>query len=65
MVIFLGNQFESDEFNNDLSQYEQQKYIDWNAVLWRQKQLQNQLQNDSNLDFTTGKSLNVKKEVPF
>jgi len=41
LVIFLGSQFESDEFNNELSQYERKKYIDWTNVLWRQKQLEN------------------------
>ena len=41
LVIFLGTQFESDEFNNELSHYEQKKFIDWENVLWKQKQLEN------------------------
>lgn len=40
LVIFLGSHFEDDEFNNELSEIEMKKFITFDIVLDKQKQLQ-------------------------
>ena len=38
-VIFLGRQFEADEFDNELSDLELKKYVPFNVVLEKQKRI--------------------------
>lgn len=42
LVLFLSNQFEADEHNNELSQLELKKFVPFNIVLDKQKELQQQ-----------------------
>ena len=44
LVIFLGAHFEDDEFDNELSDIEKKKFIPFDVVLGRQKQLQEQFE---------------------
>ena len=42
LVIFLSAHFEADEFNNELSELELEKFIPFNVVLEKQQELQKQ-----------------------
>ena len=42
LVLFLSNQFEADEHNNELSELELKKFVPFNIVLDKQKELQQQ-----------------------
>ena len=44
MVIFLSRQFEDDEFDNELSEEEMKKFVTFDVVLNKQKELQKQFE---------------------
>ena len=44
LVLFLSNQFEADEHNNELSELELKKFVPFNVVLDKQKELQEQFE---------------------
>ena len=44
LVIFLGSHFEDDEFDNELSEIEAKKFITFDIVLDKQKELQKQFE---------------------
>jgi len=58
VVIFLGQYFEDDEFNNELSDIEFKKFITFDIVLEKQKQLQKQFEDMDNKDTAKAYDLN-------
>ena len=58
LVIFLGAQFEDDEFNNELSDLELKKFITFDVVLNKQRQLQQQFEGMQNKLTTTAYDVN-------
>jgi len=58
LVIFLGAHFEDDEYNNELSEIEKKKFVPFNVVLDKQKQLQNDFEALENKLTTKAYDLN-------
>ena len=58
LVIFLGQQFEHDEFDNELSEGEIKKYVPFNIILEKQQELSKQFQLLQNKNTTIGYHLN-------
>jgi hypothetical protein len=54
----LGQYFEDDEFNNELSDIEFKKFITFDIVLEKQKQLQKQFEDMDNKDTAKAYDLN-------
>lgn len=57
-VLFLGKQFEADEFNNELSDTEIKKFVHFNVVLAKQKELQQAYEGLQNKKSILGYDLN-------
>ena len=58
LVIFLNTQFEDDEFDNILSEEELKKFVFFDVVLDKQKELQKQFELVRNKQSTVGYDLN-------
>ena len=58
LVIFLSQQFEADEFDNELSEEELKKFVPFNVVLDKQKELQKQFELIKNKQSTIAYDLN-------
>jgi len=58
VVIFLGQYFDDDEFNNELSEIELKKFITFDVVLDKQKELQKQFELIQNKKTQTAYDLN-------
>ena len=58
MVIFLGSHFKDDEFDNELSEIEAKKFITFDIVLDKQKELEKQFELIKNKKSITGYDLN-------
>ena len=58
MVIFLGQYFDDDEYNNELSEIELKKFITFDVVLDKQKELQKQFELIQNKQTQSAYDLN-------
>lgn len=58
LVLFLSNQFEADEHNNELSELELKKFVPFNIVLDKQNELQKQFQAMQNKNTIKAYDLN-------
>jgi len=58
LVIFLSRQFEADEFDNELSEEELKKFVTFDVVLNKQKELQKQFEMIKNKKSMIGYDLN-------
>ena len=58
LVIFLSRQFEADEFDNELSEEELKKFVTFDVVLNKQKELQKQFELIKNKNSVIGYDLN-------
>ena len=58
LVIFLSRQFEADEFDNELSEEELKKFVTFDVVLNKQKELQKQFELIKNKQSMIGYDLN-------
>ena len=58
LVIFLSRQFEADEFDNELSEEELKKFVTFDVVLNKQKELQKQFELIKNKKSMIGYDLN-------
>ena len=58
LVVFLGNYIDDDENENELSEIELKKFVTFDVILNKQKQLQNQFENIENKNTTKAYDLN-------
>lgn len=58
LVLFLSNQFEADEHNNELSELELKKFVPFNIILDKQNELQKQFQAMQNKNTIKAYDLN-------
>ena len=58
MVVFLGNYIDDDENENELSEIELKKFVTFDVILNKQKQLQNQFENIENKNTAKAYDLN-------
>jgi len=58
LVVFLGNYIDDDENENELSEIELKKFVTFDVILNKQKQLQNQFENIENKNTAKAYDLN-------